>query len=108
MNVHGETPAARVVRSTLQLALAAFVAMTIQDCAATGMVIAEAHLNAPLAALGDTVQWAAGLLSAGLALDEIIRKGFTRRARWICASLAVANVAGTYLGVFMGRSLLHS
>ena len=89
------------------VALLAFVAMCGQDLAGTAMVISEAHFNAFAAAGLDEAQWAMGLASAGLALNEIFKNGWSRRALVICAALSAANILGTYSGVWIGAAVTH-
>lgn len=89
-----------------QAAGAAFLAMVIQDLLATIMVISEAHFDAPAAASMDVLGYLAGLACSALALDSILKDGWrTRRSLTIIAAVSLANGAGTWLGVFVGRIL---
>lgn len=71
------------------------------------MVIFEAHFNAPLAALMDALGYLAGLACSVLALDSILKDGWrTRRSLIIVAAVSLANVLGTFAGVYLGQLLI--
>lgn len=89
-----------------KVALVAFLAMCAQDVLGTAMVVFEAHYNAPLAGAMDVAGYFAGLICSVLALDSILKDGWrTRRSLVILAAVSVANFAGTYAGVFIGKAL---
>jgi hypothetical protein len=81
--------------------------MVVQDWAGTFMVISEASYKVLFSGLGDEVQWAAGLVSMLLAADEIIKRGWTHRAKIVCAALSAANFIGTGTGILLGAALNH-
>lgn len=91
-------------RGFLKVAVAAFIAMCVQDVLGTCMVVFESKLNAPVAGLFDVAGWIAGLICSALALEEIIKNGWrTRRSLTIIAAVSLANFAGTFLGVATAR-----
>jgi hypothetical protein len=92
---------------TRTLALLAFVVMCVQDIAGTFMVVQEASYHILWSGFGDEVQWAAGLASMLLAADEIIKRGWTHRARVVCLALSLANFVGTGSGILLGGALNH-
>lgn len=86
----------------------AFAAMCVQDVFGTVMVVAEAHLNALLAASFDVLGWIAGLICSALAIEEIVKNGWrTRKSLTIIAAVSLANFAGTYGGVYLSIALSH-
>ena len=100
------------VRSNLwKVLLLAFVAMCLQDIMGTVMVIFEAQAGANssnvwadalLAGLFDVGGWITGLICAALAIDSIIREGWrTHRSLSIIAVVSLANLVGTFAGVFI-------
>lgn len=89
-------------------ALASFLAMTITDCLATGMIIFESRFNAPAAGLLDVLGYIAGLICSVLALDSILKDGWrTKRSLIIIGAITVANYVGTSIGVMVVSAMTH-
>ena len=73
----------------------------------SAMVIAEARLSAFAAGAYDVLGWLLGLVTAALAIDEIVRNGISRRAIAIILAVSAANFVGTLVGVDLSRAVLH-
>lgn len=87
-------------------ALLAFIAMCLNDCASTVMVVFESRLTPWLAGTFDVIGWVFSLICAALAIESIITNGWrTRRSLVLIAVVSVANFVGTVQGVYIAKAI---
>lgn len=89
-------------------ALAAFVAMMIDDLVGTAMVVFESRFQWLPAGMCDVMGYIAGLACSLLAIDSILQNGIrNKRSIVLILVISVANFAGTIAGVDISRALTH-
>jgi hypothetical protein len=86
----------------LLTALAAAGAMLIQDITAVLLVQAEARNRAGLAAIFDSVMWLASITTTTVSVTALQGHHLGAKAVIVIA-VTLANVAGCYAGVAIGR-----
>ncbi len=86
-------------------ALAAAAAMLVNDVAAVLLVQAEARNRAGLSAIFDSVMWLAGISTTTISVTALQGHHLGAKALVIIA-VTLANVAGCYTGVAIGRRLI--
>lgn len=86
----------------LLTALAAAGAMLVNDVAAVLLVQSEARNRAGLAAIFDSVMWLASISTTTVSVTTLQGHHLDAKALVILA-VTLANVAGCYIGVAIGR-----
>ena len=86
----------------------AFLAMCLNDCASTVMVVFESRLTPWMAGAFDCIGWIFSLICAALAIESIITTGWrTKRSLTLIAVVSLANLLGTVTGVYIAMALTH-
>ena len=88
------------------VALAAAIAMIVQDVLATLMTMAENRQHPWWAGLLDAGMWLTGLLTTVWGAGSVILHGWTARTLVIVGAITAANILGTALGVALGDRLM--
>lgn len=86
-------------------ALSAAAAMLVQDVTAVLLVQAEARNRAGLSALFDSVMWLAGIATTTISVTALQGHQLSAKAA-VLVAVELANVAGCYIGVAIGRRLI--
>lgn len=90
----------------LLIALWAALAMLVNDVAAVLLVQSEARNRAGLAAIFDCVMWLASISTTTISVTAL--QGHQLGAKALVVVLVtLANVAGCYIGVGIGRRLIR-
>jgi hypothetical protein len=87
------------------IALYAALAMLVNDVAAVLLVQAEARNRAGLSAIFDSIMWLASILTTTVSVTALQGHHAGTKALVIIA-VTLANVAGCYTGVAIGRRLI--
>lgn len=89
----------------LLTALAAAAAMLVNDVAAVLLVQSEARNRAGLAALFDSIMWLASIGTTTISVTALQGHDLSAKAL-VLVAVELANVAGAYIGVAIGRRLI--
>ena len=89
----------------LSTALAAAGAMLINDVAAVLLVQSEARNRAGLAAVFDSIMWLASITTTTVSVTALQGHQIDTKAA-VLVAVELANVAGCYIGVAVGRRLI--
>ncbi len=84
----------------------AAIAMVCQDVLATCLVIAETRGHRLVAGLLDAAQWGAGITTTTVSVTALQGHRLGEKAI-VVAAMTVANVGGTYAGVWTGQRLIN-
>jgi hypothetical protein len=87
-------------------ALAAAGAMVIQDVMGVLLVQSEARNRAGLAAIFDSIMWLASITTTTVSVTALQGHQLDAKAA-ILVAVELANVAGCYIGVAIGRRLIR-
>lgn len=85
--------------------LYAALAMLVNDVAAVLLVQSEARNHAGLAAIFDSVMWLASISTTTISVTALQGHHLGTKALVVVA-VTLANVAGCYIGVAIGRRLI--
>lgn len=88
--------------SALGIALLAAASMFLQDLLGVGLVQAEARNKANLAAIFDSLGYFAALATMAISINAVNGGSLSEKAL-VLGFVSVANYAGTYLGVRLGK-----
>jgi hypothetical protein len=89
----------------LLIALYAALAMLVNDIAAVLLVQAEARNRAGLSAIFDCIMWLASILTTTVSVTALQGHHLGAKAL-VIVLVTLANVAGCYIGVAIGRRLI--
>ena len=87
------------------VALYAALAMLVNDVAAVLLVQSEARNRAGLAAIFDSIMWLASISTTTISVTALQGHHLGAKAL-VVVSVTLANVAGCYIGVAIGRRLI--
>jgi hypothetical protein len=87
------------------VALAAAGAMLINDIAAVLLVQSEARNRAGLAAIFDSIMWIASISTTAISVTALQGHHLSVKVA-VLGSVELANVAGCYIGVAIGKRLI--
>lgn len=83
----------------------AAIAMFVQDVLATLLVQAEARNKAWLSAILDSLMWGAGIATTTISVTAFQGHSFGHKVAIVMA-VTTANVAGSFLGVIIGKRFI--
>lgn len=87
------------------IALAAALAMLANDILAVLLVQAEARNRAGLSALFDSAMWLASIATTTISVTALQSHHLSTKAA-VIAAVTFANIAGSYIGVAIGRRFI--
>lgn len=87
------------------IALYAALAMLVNDVAAVLLVQAEARNRAGLSAIFDSIMWLASITTTTVSVTALQGHDLSTKAL-VLVAVELANVAGCYIGVAIGRRLI--
>ena len=85
--------------------LYAALAMLVNDVAAVLLVQSEARNRAGLAAIFDSIMWLAAISTTTISVTALQGHHLGAKAM-VIAAVTLANIAGCYIGVAIGRRLI--
>lgn len=88
------------------VAVLAALAMVINDVLGVLMVQAEARNRGFLAGVFDSLQWYAAITTTAISVTALQGHDTAEKAL-VIVLVTLANLAGSALGVFLGRRLIH-
>jgi hypothetical protein len=88
------------------IAILAAVAMLAQDILGTILTMAEAKEKAALSGALDTVGWFAAILTTTWSVTALQGHNMSEKV-WVLILVSVANFAGSYTGVLIGKKLIN-